>query len=47
MAKLKKMIANFQQNDDESLYGALERYKGFLRNFPQHDLNMQQDVLYL
>lgn len=42
--KLKKKIENFQENDGESLFKAWERYKGILRNFPQHNLNMQQEV---
>ncbi|XP_023760786.1 uncharacterized protein LOC111909226 [Lactuca sativa] len=44
IAKLKKAIANFEQNLGESLYEAWERYKGLLRNCPQHDLNIQQEV---
>ncbi|XP_023762711.1 uncharacterized protein LOC111911152 [Lactuca sativa] len=44
ISKLKKAIANFEQNPGESLYEAWERYKGLLRNFPQHDLNIQQEM---
>lgn len=44
IAKLKKEIANFEQNLGESLYEAWERYKGLLRNCPQHGLNIQQEV---
>lgn len=42
--KLKKKVVNFQQNDGESLNESWERYKGMLRNFPQQDLNIQQEV---
>ena len=42
--KLKKAIANFGQQVGESLYEVWERYKGLLRNCPQHDLNSQQEV---
>ncbi|KAL7595523.1 hypothetical protein Lser_V15G29447 [Lactuca serriola] len=45
ISKLKKAIANFEQNLGESLYEASERYKGLLRNYPQHDLNIQQEML--
>ncbi|XP_023767897.1 uncharacterized protein LOC111916464 [Lactuca sativa] len=41
---LKKARANFEQQDEESLYEAWERYKGLLRNCPHHDLNSQQEV---
>ena len=44
ISKLKKKIVNFQQEVGESLYKALERYKGLIRSFPQHDLNVQQEV---
>ncbi|KAL7598776.1 hypothetical protein Lser_V15G25946 [Lactuca serriola] len=44
IAKLKKAIANFEQFPGESLYEAWERYKGLIRNFPQNDLNVQQEV---
>ena len=44
IAKLKKAIANFEQQPGESLYEAWERYKGLLRNCPQHDLNVQQEM---
>lgn len=44
ISKLKKKIANFQQEVGESLYEAWERYKGLLRNCPQQDLNVQQEV---
>ena len=39
--KLKKAIANFEQQPGESLYEAWEHYKGLLRNCPQNDLNVQ------
>ena len=41
-SKLKKAIANFEQNFGESLYEAWEHYKGLLRNYPYNDLNVQQ-----
>ena len=44
IAKLKKAIANFEQQPGESLYEAWERYKSLLRNCPHHDLNSQQEV---
>ncbi|XP_052621649.1 uncharacterized protein LOC128127245 [Lactuca sativa] len=44
IAKLKKAIANFEQQVGECLYEAWERYKGLLRNCPHHDLNSQQEV---
>ncbi|XP_023746957.1 uncharacterized protein LOC111895073 [Lactuca sativa] len=44
IAKLKKAIANFEQQSGESLYEAWERYKSLLRNCPHHDLNSQQEV---
>ena len=44
IAKLKKAIANFEQQPGESLYEAWERYKGLLRNCPQHELNVQQEM---
>ncbi|KAL7605584.1 hypothetical protein Lser_V15G18945 [Lactuca serriola] len=44
IAKLKKEIANFEQLPGESLYEAWERYKGLIRNCPQNDLNVQQEV---
>ena len=44
IAKLKKVIANFEQQLGESLYEAWERYKGLLRNCPHNDLNVQQEV---
>ncbi|KAL7584927.1 hypothetical protein Lser_V15G44247 [Lactuca serriola] len=44
ISKLKKEIANFEQNLGESLYEAWERHKGLLRNCPQHDLNIQQEM---
>lgn len=42
--KLKKKIQNFHQLDGESLYELWEHYKGLLRNCPQHDLNVQQEI---
>ena len=39
VVKLKKAIANFEQQPGESLYEAWERYKGLIRNYPQNDLN--------
>ncbi|XP_052624837.1 uncharacterized protein LOC128132355 [Lactuca sativa] len=44
ISKLKKAIANFEQQARESLYEAWERYKSLLRNCPHHDLNSQQEV---
>lgn len=44
MAKLKKPIANFEQQIGESLYEAWERYKGLLWNCPQNDLSVQEEV---
>ncbi|XP_052627065.1 uncharacterized protein LOC128133603 [Lactuca sativa] len=44
ISKLKKAIANFEQQAGESLYEAWERYKSLLRNCPHHDLNSQQEV---
>lgn len=44
ITKLKNKIANFQQNDGESLFEAWERYKGMLWNCPQHNINVQQEV---
>ncbi|XP_023771140.1 uncharacterized protein LOC111919779 [Lactuca sativa] len=44
IAKLKKAIANFEHLLGESLYEAWERYKGLIRNCPQNDLNVQQEV---
>ncbi|XP_023749067.2 uncharacterized protein LOC111897346 [Lactuca sativa] len=44
VAKLKKAIANFEQQLGESLYEAWERYKVLIRNCPQNDLNVQQEV---
>ncbi|XP_052624758.1 uncharacterized protein LOC128132285 [Lactuca sativa] len=44
ISKLKKAIANFEQQAGESLYEAWERYKSLLRNCPHHDLNNQQEV---
>ncbi|XP_052624901.1 uncharacterized protein LOC128132394 [Lactuca sativa] len=44
ISKLKKAIANFEQQAGESLYEAWERYKSLLRNSPHHDLNSQQEV---
>lgn len=45
VSKLKKNIANFEQQAGESLYESWERYKGLLRNCPQNNLNVQQGVL--
>lgn len=42
---LKRNILNFQKQNGESLYEAWECYKGMLRNFPQHDLNVKQEIL--
>ncbi|KAL7597747.1 uncharacterized protein LOC128134133 [Lactuca sativa] len=44
ISKLKKAIANFEQQGRESLYETWERYKSLLRNCPHHDLNSQQEV---
>ena len=44
ISKLKKAIADFEKNLGESLYEAWERYKELLRNCPQSDLNIQQEV---
>ncbi|XP_023741082.1 uncharacterized protein LOC111889173 [Lactuca sativa] len=44
VAKLKKAISNFEQQLGESLYEAWECYKGLIRNCPQNDLNVQQEV---
>ncbi|XP_023766971.1 uncharacterized protein LOC128127960 [Lactuca sativa] len=44
ISKLKKAIANFEQQPGESLYEAWERYKSLLRNCPHNDLNSQQEV---
>ena len=44
VSKLKKAIANLEQQPGESLYEACERYKGLIRNCPQNDLNEQQEV---
>ncbi|XP_023764839.2 uncharacterized protein LOC111913346 [Lactuca sativa] len=44
VAKLKKVITNFEQQLEESLYEAWERYKGLIGNCPQNDLNVQQEV---
>ena len=41
VAKLKKVIANFEKQIEESLYEAREHYKGLLRNCPQNNLNVQ------
>ncbi|XP_023748920.2 uncharacterized protein LOC111897203 [Lactuca sativa] len=42
--KLQKEITNFEQQPSEFLYEAWERYNGVLRNCPQNDLNIQQEV---
>lgn len=42
VSRLKNNIANFQQENHESLDEAWERYKGLLRNCPQHNLSVQQ-----
>ncbi|XP_023748419.1 uncharacterized protein LOC111896683 [Lactuca sativa] len=44
ISKLKKSIANFEQQAGESLYEAWVRYKCLLRNCPRHDLNSQQEA---
>ncbi|GJZ82140.1 hypothetical protein Tco_0647134 [Tanacetum coccineum] len=44
-AKKMEEINNFQQEPDENLYKAWERFKELLMKFPQHNLTKMQDVI--
>lgn len=46
IAKLRDEITTFQQLDSECYWDAWERYKGLLRQCPQHELKIWLQVVY-
>lgn len=40
-AKLRNSILNFNQRENESLYEACERLKGYMRVFPHHEFSKE------